>query len=253
MNNSKELPRAGPHFAAPPMWGAVGDPVEPLPADERAALAAHATVVRCRKGESIFNAGEPASDVFSIASGVVKLYRMRPGEGEHIARFMFPGDLMGLAEHGRYVNSAKSITAAILYRMPVRALEPRLRDSPGLEFRVITKLCHDLRRTQDHALLMSKRRASAKIGLFVQMIEADHGGSAAEDAELYLPMSRDDIAAYLGISPEAVSRGFRGLVACGAVSFRDRHHLTIADRARLEAVTAGPSRRHRSSSPARQR
>jgi predicted transcriptional regulator len=51
-------------------------------------------------------------------------------------------------------------------------------------------------------------------------------------------MTRSDIAAYVGISPEAVSRSFRDLVSRGAITFRDRRHLKIIDRAQLEAVIA---------------
>jgi hypothetical protein len=59
---------------------------------------------------------------------------------------------------------------------------------------------------------------------------------------LYLPMTRVDIGSYLGVSPEAVTRGFGDLVSCGAISFRDRRHLTIIDPAKLEAVIADTER-----------
>jgi CRP-like cAMP-binding protein len=239
---SNGIPGGGPSFVAPPMWNPADDPGQPLTDEERAFLAVNSTVVRFRKGENIFNAGDPAAAVFSIVSGVVKLYRLQPGQREHIVRFMFPNELIGLAEYGQYVNSAKSITATLLYNMPTQVLEPRLRQSPSLEFHVINRLCHDLRRTQDHALLLAKRHASAKIGLFIQILEAQQNVTDATDAELYLPMTRVDIGSYLGVSPEAVTRGFGDLVSCGAVLFTDRRHLKIADRAKLEAVIADTER-----------
>jgi CRP-like cAMP-binding protein len=236
-SNSNGPPGAGPWFPAPSMWNAAAKSGEPLTDDERAALAAIATVVRFKKGEKIFNEGDPVSAQFSIIDGVVKLYK-EVGQKEHIARFMFANDLIGLADSGTYLNSAKAITATSLYKMPTRALEARLRQSPGLEFHIITKLAHELRRTQDHARLMAKRHASAKIGMFIQMLEAHQDPARTPSTELYLPMTRSDIGAYVGISAEAVSRGFAELARCGAILLIDRHRLKITDRAELDAVVA---------------
>ena len=239
--NSSALRSSAPWFVAPPMWTDDDNAQKPLTNEERSSLAVNATIVRLRKGERIYGEGDPAAAIFYIISGMVKLTKREPGGKEHIARFMFANDLIGLAEYGRYVNSAKSITTAAAYKIPTRALETRLRQSPGLEFHIINKLCHELRRTQDHARLLAKHRATAKIGFFIQMLETDQQPTGALDAAIYLPMTRADIAAYLGISPEAVSRGFTDLVGCGAIAFRDRRHLKIADRMKLEAIVAETS------------
>jgi CRP/FNR family transcriptional regulator, anaerobic regulatory protein len=234
-SNPKVLPGKGPLFHAPPMWKKSG---EPLGHEEQAVLTQTATVVRFKKGQKIFNEGDPASALFSIVDGVIKLYNLQPGQREHIVRFMFANDLIGLADRGTYVNSAKSITSTTLYKMPTGALEARLRQSPGLEFDILTKLSQELRRTQDHARLMARHRASAKIAMFVQMLEANQNPAGTANAALHLPMTRRDIGAYVGISPEAVSRGFAELAGCGAIQFVDRRHLKIADRAELDAVVA---------------
>jgi CRP-like cAMP-binding protein len=95
-----------------------------------------------------------------------------------------------------------------------------------------------LREAQRHAFLMSKQRAIAKVGLFIQMLETHQAAQEQITGEVYLPMTRSDIGAYVGISPEAVSRSFRELVVHGAITFRDRRHVKIIDRARLEAAVA---------------
>ena len=220
------------------MWDTAEESEVPLTGVERAVLAEIATIARFKRGEIIFKEGDPASALFSIIDGVVKLYRMQVGAEEHVVRFMFANDLIGLAEFGKYVNSAKSVTSTTLYKMPTRALEPRLRQNPGLEFHILNKLSHELRRTQDHALLLAKHRASAKLGMFIRMLEADQNLAAVDGAELSVPMPRTDIAAYLGMSPEAVTRAFADLVSCGALSSRDRRHLKIVDRAKLDAIIA---------------
>jgi CRP-like cAMP-binding protein len=75
--------------------------------------------------------------------------------------------------------------------------------------------------------------------LFVQFLETLQAAQREIiSEEIYLTMTRSDIGAYLGISPEAVSRSFRGLASRGAIAFRDRRHLKIIDRALLEVAIA---------------
>lgn len=203
-----------------------------LTAEERAVLAGIATIVRFRKGETIYQGGDIANAVFNISTGIVKSYKALDDKRQHIVGFWFANDLIGLAENGKYVNSAQALTAVTLYRMPAAAIEARLRLHPGLDFQVIGKLCHELRDTQYHAFLLSRHRAVVKLGLFLQMLEAQQGAGAGE---VFLPMSRTDIGLYVGISAEAVSRSLRTLILRGIIGFRDRRHVQIIDRARLEA------------------
>jgi CRP/FNR family transcriptional regulator len=235
-NNSHGPPGGGPSILVPALWTSGAG--HPLDAEERALLAVIATVVRFRKGETIYEAGDHAGAVFNIINGVVKSYKDLPDKKQHVVGFLFADDLVGLAENGEYVNSANAVTAVTLYRIPTRALEPRLHRHPNLDFQVIAKLCHELREAQRHAFLLSKQRAITRIGLFIQMLETQQAAREQITGEVYLPMTRSDIGAYLGISPEAVSRSFRELVLCGAITFRDRRHVKIIDRAQLEAVIA---------------
>src|SRR5664279_6530252 len=87
-----------------------------LSSEERARLAVLSSIVRFNKGEEIYREGEHADAVFNIITGVVKAYKTAPDGSEHITAFLFPDDLFGLAEEGRYTNSAKAITPLAVYR-----------------------------------------------------------------------------------------------------------------------------------------
>src|SRR5208283_2009517 len=126
------------------------------------------------------------------------------------------------------VNSAEAVTMVTGYRIPVRALETLLQKDPGLEFQVICKLCHELREAQ--------RRAFAKIALFFQMLDNYQTAKREGTGEVYLPMRRSDIADYVGMSLEAVSRSCRALASQGVITFRDRRHVKIISRTQLEIV-----------------
>jgi CRP/FNR family transcriptional regulator len=230
-------PIARPSIAAVALWGSSGGKrAKLLTDDERARLSLIASIVRFKKGEQIYREGDRVEAVFNIVSGVVKSYRVAPGETERIIAFLFTDDLFGLAEEGRYANATKAVTPVTAYRIPVASLEARLRKDAALEFHVICKLCHELREAQRHALLLGRRSALARIAMFFQLLEHNQMARGESANELYLPMNRSDIAAYLGMSLEAVSRSFRGLASRGVLSFRGKHYVKVMKRGQLEAL-----------------
>jgi len=232
------LSARGPNIVAPGLWREAGHPGQVLTEEERTQLAVISTVARFAKGELLYRKGDRADAVFNLIGGVVKSYKTQEDGSPHIAGFLFPDDLIGLAEEGTYINTAEAITAVSAYRIPTSALEARLRKNAALEYNVICKLCHELREAQRHAFLLTRRHALAKVGLFLEMLESLQAGRGEHTDEIYLPMTRTDIGNYIGISLEAVSRSLRALAARGIIGLRNRHHVKILDRARLAAVVA---------------
>jgi CRP-like cAMP-binding protein len=238
VNNRNRPPYDGPSFKVPAVWSPGEDPRALLNKDDRAMLAIIATVGRYKKGELMYREGARADHIFNIISGVVKSYRSQPSRKQQVMGFLFPHDLFGLAEQGRYVNSTAAVTQVILYKIPAAALQARLRRYPNLDFQVICRLCHDLREAQQHAILLSKHRAVAKLGLFLQMLEAHQNAAGHSSQEIQVPMARTDIAAYVSMSPEAVTRSLRGLVRRGVIRVRERRYIEIIDRVGLEEAIA---------------
>ncbi len=199
-------------------------------------LAVIATVGRYKKGELIYQEGAIADRVFNVITGVVKSYRSAGNRRQRIIGFLFPQDIIGLADRGRYVNSARAITPVTLYRIPTAALEARLHRNPEFDYQVICKLCRELREAQQHAFLLSKHRAVAKLSLFLQMLETQQSSEGRLSEEILVPMSRADIGAYTNMSSEAVSRSFQELIRRRVISIRERRHIKILDRAGLEDI-----------------
>jgi CRP/FNR family transcriptional regulator len=204
--------------------------------EERSRLAVIASVVRFKKGTEIYHEGSPADAVFNIISGVAKASQRAAGGAEHTAAFLFPDDLFGLAQEGRYANSIKALTPVTAYRIPVTALRSRLTCDPALEFHVIAKLCHELRQAQRHAFLLASKRTLSKLAMFLQMLEELQAARDETVGEIYLPMDRTDIAEYIGVSLAALSRAFRTLTMRSILQCRDRRHVKIADRDRFEML-----------------
>jgi CRP/FNR family transcriptional regulator len=95
-----------------------------------------------------------------------------------------------------------------------------------------------LREAQRHAFVLSRHHALTKIGLFLEMLENYQAARGEGAGEIYLPMTRSDIADYIGISPEAVSRSFRVRSVQGVIAFRNRHHVKIVNRARFNDIAS---------------
>ena len=196
----------------------------PLSAEDRERLAAMSTIVRYKKGDTIFRDGAPADDVFCVISGVVK--SAKP-DNKHVIAFLWPGDLLGSSENGKYSSTATALTPTTMFKSTVAALEAELSRNANLNVRIISKLCMELRESQRHAFTLSRRRAVDRLAMFLEMLGSRETQDAGPAREVYLPMSRIDIAAYLGISPEAVTRGFQTLQQRGAIRMRDARHIEL--------------------------
>jgi CRP-like cAMP-binding protein len=212
-------------------------PRQLLTDEERAQLATIASVVRFKKGDVIYLMGEPAKFIFNIIGGIIKTYLTSPTGAESVAAFLYPEDLFGLAREGKYENSARALTPVTAYAFPAAILRNRLLKNAALEFHFIAKLCNALREAQRHAFLLSQKHAATKLAMFLQFQEHVQYANAKQ-TEIYLPMGRSDIADYVGLSPEAVSRAFRNLAAQGVIKPRDRRHVKIIDHDALEKLAS---------------
>jgi CRP-like cAMP-binding protein len=205
---------------------------------ERARLAVISSVIRFKKGAEIYREGDNADAIFNIISGVVKVYTQGPGKDELVRAFLFSEDLVGLAQEGRFVNSATAVTPVTAYRIPIAALRRQFSADAALEFHVIAKLCHELRQAQRHAFVLASKHTIAKLTLFLQMLEQLELAKGGSVNEIHLPMSRSDIAEYVSTSLAAISRAFRTLTTRGVLQVRDRQHVRIIDRRAFEKLTS---------------
>jgi len=221
---------------------AAGVATQLLTERHRQNLSGLATLMNVSRRTIVYREDTLARWIFMIADGVVKSFRDFPSGKRRIVAFLFPGDVFGLAENGQFVNTTQTVTDATLYRIPVDALKDLLRRDPDLQFRFLCKVTHQLREAQRHTICVAKRTAAAKIALFLKMLERD--GSWRPDASaprtIAIPMTRTDIADYLGLSAEAVSRCNSRLVRRGIIAFPDRHRVRILNSVELDRLAAVP-------------
>jgi CRP-like cAMP-binding protein len=209
--------------------------VELLSERQRHHLAGLATLQHVRPRSVIYGAGDAADAVFIIEEGAVKSFRDLPSGRRRIAAFLFAHDLFGLAAAGRYVNTTQAMTPLTVYRLDLDVLADAFRRDPDLELRFLCKAVHELREAQHHAIIVGRRHAAGRVAMLLHMLERN---TPRRGGDVVIPMTRSDMADYLGLSLEAVVRASRRLERQGIVDFIDRHHARIRDRQQFEALVA---------------
>ena len=204
---------------------------------QRQDLVAIATRLRLPARLTLYHEAAPAGWLFVVMEGGVKAFRDLPSGKRRVASFLFHGDVFGLAENGRYLNTTQTITPVTLYRIPLDKLTDLLRHDAELQFKVLCKVTHELREAQRRAIVVSRRDAAGRLAMFLLMIKTDLE-DAADPGTIPLPMSRSDIADYLALSLEAVSRACAELERRKLVRFESRHLVRVLDAKRLDALAA---------------
>jgi CRP/FNR family transcriptional regulator, anaerobic regulatory protein len=199
---------------------------------QRMKLAAIATRVRVTPRTLIYREDEPATSVFINAEGVVKAYKDMPSGRRWVTAFLYPADVFGLAENGAYIRTAQAITQATLYRFDVDVLIETLKRDGELQMKFLCKVTHELRESQRQTIAIGRRDAIGRLAMFLKQLECRPGSPR----DIELPMSRSDIASYLGLSLESVSRATRSLERRGVVRFTGRHLVHIVDAAQFEKI-----------------
>lgn len=197
--------------------------------EQRARLAAISTIVRFNKGQKLYAEGETSRWTFNIISGVVGTFHSGADGRHHIAAFLNPGDLCGLAEEGRYVSSAKAITSVAAYAISTSSLRRLLSQDGEFDFNFVVMLSQALRGAQRHIFLLANKETLVRLAAFLHLQQEAQAARGDSVNEIYLPMSRTNIAEYVDLSLAAVSRGFNELVKRKIISFRNRTHVKILD------------------------
>ena len=225
-------PHRAPPLRAAPFLKSESDTAPLLTERQREDLARIGIRLRLPARMMVYREQSAATSVFAVADGVVKTYRDLPSGKRTIGAFLFARDLFGLAENGRYINCAQAVTRVTLYRLPLDELTRLLKHDADMQFQFLVKVTHELRESQRRAILMGRRDAAGRLAMFVMMMgkHADQAGKAA--GIVPLPMTRSDIAGFLGLSLESISRAAAELERRGFVTF-DRHLGRIVDPAGL--------------------
>ena len=189
--------------------------------------------MRFARNTEIFGEDEEAEYLYKVVSGAVRTYRMLDDGRRQVVAFYLPGDIFGVEAANVHHCSAEAIAESqvlVVKRANVMARAERERD---LSHQLWMLTVRELQRVQQHSLVFIKSAEERVAGFLLEM-----AGRCSENGAIELPMSRQDIADYLGLTIETVSRTFTQFVQSGAISLETSRRIQFCNRAALRQLDA---------------
>ncbi|MBS0218333.1 MAG: fumarate/nitrate reduction transcriptional regulator Fnr [Proteobacteria bacterium] len=201
-------------------------------------------IVRRRRpiaqNERLYRLGDPLTAVYVARDGAFKTVAISESGEEQIVGLHLPGELMGLDALGAGVHRCEAVALATanVCEVPFERLSEVAAQLPSLQQQLLRVIGQSVGRDHDHLGMLVRRQAVERIALFLHGLAERYRNIGQPALEFRLPMSRDDIAHYLGLALETVSRGFSKLQDDGVIAVLGRQ-IEIRDSAELDRLAHG--------------
>lgn len=187
-----------------------------------------------RRGEYLFRQGDRFRSLYAIRSGSFKTHHLSEDGSERVLGFHLPGELLGLAGlgSGRYRASASALDTAAVCALPFDRLQALAEDLPSLNRQLYRILSRRISGDQEALLLLGDKSAQERLATFLLNLSQRFEQRGFSAREFNLSMSRQDIANYLGLTLETISRMFSQFQKDGVLDV-DRRLIRIVNREHL--------------------
>ena len=183
-----------------------------------------------KKGNEIYGEKEPAEFVYQVKIGAVRSYKLLSDGRRQIGAFHLAGDIFGLENGSEHRFTAEAIVNTTVRLIKRRSLEMVAESDAMVSRNLLSMTTSNLQHAEDHMLLLGRKTSLERVAAF--LIEMDRRLTAA--GVMALPMSRRDIADYLGLSVETVCRSLTSLKKRGLIALSGPRSVRIIDRDALE-------------------
>jgi CRP/FNR family transcriptional regulator, anaerobic regulatory protein len=183
--------------------------------------------------QTLAEEGDPRSHVYTLTSGMLRLSSALPDGRRQITGFLMPGDYFGLAGDRVHTQTAEAVAGCNLCAFPVREMDKLLASYPRLKDRLFVMTQLALRQAQDSQMILGRLTPLEKLAAFLLVFSRRAAAHKQKENPVLLPMSRADIADFLGLTVETVSRSFSELKKRGVIALPDAHTADIKDRVTL--------------------
>lgn len=194
-----------------------------------------ATIRALAAREDVFLDGDEATHVFEVLSGIVCAYRLLPDGERHIICFYYPGDMIGYCAVDSHSFSAQALTPVRVRSIPRAAIEREMQERPEFAQSLLRMATRELSATRDHLLCMAAKSAESRMASFLLALSRRNATTGADPREIRLPMTRLDIADYLGLTIETVSRIMTKFKRKGLIDLPRATQVVIRN---LQGITA---------------
>ncbi len=187
-----------------------------------------------KRGSEVYREREPAEYIYQVKSGVVRSHKLLPDGRRQISAFHIPGDVLGLENSSVHRFTAEAVVDATVRLISRESLDAATEHDGSLTMNLLSVTTTNLRHAEEHMLLLGRKTSMERIAAF--LIEMDKRLTAA--GVLVLPMTRRDIADYLGLTLETVSRSLSQLRDLGILRFisNNQRQIVLTDRQQLAGL-----------------
>jgi CRP/FNR family transcriptional regulator, nitrogen fixation regulation protein len=185
------------------------------------------------RNAEVYGENEPAEYIYKVVSGTVRTYKVLSDGRRQIGAFYLPGDIFGLESGDNHTYSAEAVTPSkvlVIKRSTLVALAARDNE---VAHQLWALTSSELRRVQDHVILLIKTAQERVVGFLLEMAARMPSGNQVE-----LPMSRQDIADYLGLTIETVSRTLTQLENSAAIELPTSRRIVLRNRGALTRLNS---------------
>ena len=189
--------------------------------------------MRFARNNEIYGEHEPSEYLYQVISGAVRTYRMLDDGRRQISAFYLPGDIFGVEAGDMHLCSAEAICDLQILVAKRSAVMARAEHERSLARQLWMLTMRELQRVQEHSLALIKSAEERVAGFLLEMAGRNSAGVAVE-----LPMSRQDIADYLGLTIETVSRTFTQFVHSGTIALETSRRIQLRNRPALNRLNA---------------
>ena len=190
------------------------------------------------RGEHIFDQSTPFRSCFAVRSGAVKTSIVTESGEEQVTGFYLPGELIGLdsMSDNHYACTARALERTNVCEFPVDKLEELTVKLPDLQHHLYYLMSQEIRNSHQLALLLSKNTAEERIAALLLSLSSRFQRRRLSGTRFSLPMPRNDIANFLGLAVETVSRVFTRFQQQGLIKARGRE-VELQDLEALQKIT----------------
>ncbi|MEZ5956330.1 MAG: helix-turn-helix domain-containing protein [Hyphomonadaceae bacterium] len=190
--------------------------------------------MRYERNEEIFGQDEPAEYCFRVLSGAVRTMRFSADGRRQILGFHMAGDIFGLELGDVYALTAEAVGACEVVMVRRGGIDKAASEDANVARALLQLTSAQLAHMRDHALILGRKGAGERVAAFLLQL----AGRLVTTRELDLPMSRADIADYLGLTIETVSRAFSEFERNAAISLPSSRHVVMRNPVALHELEA---------------
>ncbi len=201
-------------------------------------LTTKSTETRVKAGSYLYYEGDDVDWLYQVTSGVLRLTRLLEDGRRQVIAFGYPGDVVGFPSDHVHHTDCDVLVDATLQPYRVSVLENGDTD-PLLHKELLQAALREISSMQDHFMMLGRKSASEKVASFLSVLSDRVGQNLGDYKQMNLPMSRADIADFLGLTTETVSRTLTQLRKSKIIAIENVHTIIVLRPTALLGLSAG--------------